>query len=692
MEDLALDSRTEMLPTQTPGRVRSEMEQLADKAVLVAIKQVDTAAKARAGRFADIAKNEAMYYGENTKALRGRNNVPFDSILMRGYVDTLHSKIDEKLQISFDNAPGRRQDRPWARKLTAALEFESGPDQGAWNIKDLGVKKLAIFSGRGIYKKYSWRTLSGEFTDMLEEVDHWDFLTEPKGGGQLDRHLFKGQINIFRSAQELRDNAKANYYNARQVEKLIRAGDDKESKKNQELYRHKVARAAELGLDYETTSYTGSQLFNLIEWVMYWRGEWYTLTFNYDHGTWLRFEKLADVYSVAKVKPGRGPWVSFATHYDPFEFWSLAPADSVRVIAYSMKKVVNLTLDNLEKRNWNQRAYDPNVFQPKDLIWKDGGLAKANIRPGQNIQNHIYDFQTPDTTNITINLTEWLDSFLGKQTGITNDTKGKSDEGKVGIYMGNMQEAADRLGLTNKMYEQAHVDLGVNFLYGFCDHAPEKYVVQIIGNDGVEWSDEIKRADLKNRKFVVRVRGTNAEEQMNAVLMQRKQNSLVGIQRDPELRKRINSTWYLREWLSLGGYESDEVRQALDVNDDADFDQIAEADQAIEDILAGREPKKNRGATTGFIRRIVEFAFDKEELDEGTFKRLQAFAEAHVKIADYNMQRKLRSSVAAIGTGTAPTGGAPAPQNPQMPPEMGAGALTPPMGPQGPQGGVQGMM
>lgn len=672
------------LPEDVLTREKPAAEKLADQAVKTAIKQIETSIKSRTGRFDDIAKNEALYYGQKSKALRGRNNVPFDEVLARGYVDALHGKIDEKLQISFERAPGRQQDKSIAQKITAVCNFESGADQGGWNIKDLGVKKLAIFSGRGIYKKYSARKSDGTFCDYFEEVDHWDFYTEPQGGGNLDRHLWKGQMNIFRSAEELRSGAKEDYYNARQVEKLIRLTDNAEQKKNEEIYRNKVKRAASVGIDYDTNSYVGSKLFRLTEHVMYFRGKWYCLVFNYDHGIWVRFTELEKMYSVAKVKPGRGPWISWATHYDPFEFWSIGPMDSVRPIAYAMKKVMNLALDNLEKRNWHQRAYDPNVFNPKDLIFKHDGLAKANIRVGQSIGNHIYTFETPDTTSITVNLTEWLDNFLGRNTGITAEARGKSDQDKVGIYLGDLQQVADRLGLTNKMYEQAHVDLGVNFQYGLIDHMPEKYAVQVIGNEGIEWNEELKREEIQGKKFMVRVRGTNAEEKLNQVLMQRKQNALLGVQKDPALRGRVNSTWYLREWLTLGGYEPEDVRVALDTNNDADDDLLAEAAGAIEEIIAGRMPKKNRGATTGFIRKIVDYAWDTEGLTDAIFNQLIAYAKAHIPIAQYNGERK-QLSVLATG-GVAQDGKEPLSQG--TPDSM----MTPPGGPEMPGPGREGAM
>lgn len=661
------------LPEEVLTNTRSDRERMADEAVKVAIKQLEEGIKRREGRFAEIAKNEAVYNGEKTKALRGRNNVPFDSVVARGYVDTLQSKIDEDLNITFERSPGRQQDKKPAQKVSAMLDFHRGPDQGAWHIKDIGTKKLAIFSGRGINKKYSYRE-GAEFQDEFEVVDHYDFYCEGTSGF-LDKNKYKGQMNVLRSTEELRGGAKSGTYNSRQVEKLVRNTGAEDQKQNEEIYQHKVSRALTMGVDFQATNFVGAQMHRLVEHVMLWRGKWWYMVFNYDKGIWVRFEPLEDVFSVAKKKPGRGPWTSWATNFDPFNFWSLAPMDSIRPIAHAMKKVVNLSLDNLEKRNWGHRAYDPNVFDPKDLIFKHDGLAKAKIRtgPGQSISNHVYTFETPDTTQITVNLTEWMDNFLGRQTGITPEARGSGQNDKVGIYVGNIQQVADRLGLTNKMYEQAHVDIAVNYFYGLLDHMPERYAVQVIGNEGVEWNEELKRQDILGKEFAVRIRGSDSEEKLNVALMQRKEAALDRIAKIPQLAQRTNSSWLLREVLTIGGYDAEDIRVAQDTNNDATDDLLAEAAQAIEDIVEGKTPKLNRGATTGYVRKILDYAYDTEGLEDALFKKLVDFANKHVPVAAANMRRKAISVIASAGASgplDAGRGGAPGGPSSALPADM----------------------
>lgn len=635
---------------------RSSMEQLGDEATAVAVKQVETSAKARQLRFNDIAKNEDQYNGVNSPAvLKGRSDIPFDTVVARGFTDTLLSKIDEPLSIQF--ARSKEQNKSSAEKMTSAIEKESAPDRGAWSIKDLGSKKLAIFSGRGIIAKYSDRDDNGKFKDYFEVVDHWDFLTEPKGGGNLDKHLFKGQLNIFMDYSQLKKGP----YNQKQVAKLVNKTSDDQCKKNEDLYKFKVSRLQTNGIDFEENTFVGSRLYRLTKWVMKFRGEWYYIVFDYSTGIWIRFEKLEKVFSVAKKYDGRGPWISWATNSDPFEFWSTAPMDSIRAIAFAMKKVVNGTLDNIEKRNWDMKAYNPAVFrEPRKLLYKKDGLVKAYLKRGESINNHIFNFETPDTTNISINLVDYLNAFLGEKTGITAGAQGKAEEDKVGIFFGNMQQVADRLGLTNKMYEQAHTDIGVNFQWGLHDHAPEKYIVKLIGNSGISWDETLTR-DESALDFNINVSGGNAEAQANQIKNEQKKGALQMIQVDPILRQSVNPKWYLEQVLSgVGGYDKEEVRVALDTQNDADDDILAEASQSIEDIITGKKPKKNRGATTGFIQKIIDYAYNEETLSEELFDKLVKYAQSHLEIAKQNAIRKARGVLMNQGL---PVGNTGAPKN-----------------------------
>lgn len=611
---------------------------LADNALAIAVKQFKTAIDFQQPRFEEILKNEEMLSGKTTPALKGRNNVPFDSVIMSGFVETLISKIDEPLEIEFIHT--REQDKKAAEKMKAVFDVESSSDYENWEAKDLDAKRLAVTSGRAFFKFYAEN--DPKFKTCLEVVDHFDMYVEPQGGRYLDKHIFKGQQNIFRTKEDLLAGAESGYYNKDQVEILLGKGTDEGFKETEDLYKNKVNLMQARGLNPEMYNFVGENLYRLNEHVMRMGKNWYYIVFDYKHNTWLKFEKLEDVFGVAKDYPGRACWASWATHIDPFVFWNKAPADDIRPIASSMKKIFNLTLDNLEKRNWDMKAYDGRMFpDASKLKWKQGGLVKANLNATnglKNISEGIYEFNTPDTTNISINMFDYLNNFLGENTGITPGAKGKTDDEKVGIYFGNLEQVADRLGLTNKMYKQAYEDLGVMFKYGVYDNLREPYAIKLIGLRGVEWNESLRR-DEAAQPFRISVRGGNAEAQNSAITAQKKDAVLARLERNPNMITQINPKWYLREVMSSAGFEADTIKIALDTTSDADSDLLSEAAMAIDDILNGFQPKLNRGATSGYVQKILDFAQDNDITPEKVAE-LVAFAKAHIPIMRYNMVQK----------------------------------------------------
>lgn len=612
-----------------------------DRALETACKMFKTGVEFQQPRFEQILKNEEMVEGKTAPALKGRNNVPFDSVIMSGFKQTLMSKIDEPLQVEYGKT--NEQDKKPAEKMTAVFDVESAADRENWEAKDLDGKGLGAASGRIFFK--IWGENVPKFATHLEVVDHFDMVTEPQGGRYLDKHLFKFQQNIFRSEAQMMTMAANGFYDAGEVEKLKNRslGQDSEFKRNEDLYKNKVSRMQALGLNIEMNDYVGNKMHRLVEGIIYFEGKWRYIVFSYEYKCCLRFELLENVFGVAKEYAGRGCWVSWATETNAFNFWSKAPLDDIRPIAVSMKKIFNLMLDNLEKRNWDMKVVDQRLFSDiSKLRYKEDGIVGANLSkaPGlQSVSQGIYKFETPDTTNITINLFEYLNNFIGEKSGVTPGAQGSADEQKVGIYFGNLEQVADRFNLTNKMYRQAYVDLGVCFKYAVYDNLREPYAVKIIGNSGVEWDEELTRADA-GKHFRVTVRGGGDEEKRNALLSQKKDLALTRILGDQRIAAKVNEKWLLREILETGGYDKEVIKTALDPMSEDNQDLMSEAAQAIEDIVTnGRTPKLNRGANTAFIRKINDYVTDMDLKPEQK-RALMDYAIQHIPVARYNMVRK----------------------------------------------------
>lgn len=635
---------------------RTEQQKLADEALQVALKQFDTATLFQKPVFDRIMKNEDMLSGKSVPALKGRNNVPMDTVILNGFLDALLSGQDEPISIKFKNT--REQDLKASKKISAVWDREKSPAKGNFDAYILDVKYFAAVSGRGFLK--FWVDSMPKFGAHMYVCDHFDMLTEPMGGPYLDPHLFKGEQNIFRTTTEVEELATSGHYDADQVRALKSRYQEEDFKKNVDSYKFKMMRYAAMGLDIDSNDYVGEKLYNFTEWVMFFKGKWRYMVFDYRAKTWVRFKDLEDVFAHAEEYPGRGPWVSFSTNRHPKLFWNKAILDDIRPVAYTMKKVLNLSLDNLEKRNWDMKAYDPNVFKdPTQLLYKQDGLAKATLDRGKSIQSGIFQFQTPDTTAITINLNQYLDRFLSTKSGITEAVQGAGAADTTnGIYFGNIQQSQNRLGLKNKMFYQAMFDIGTMFDWGCYEHLSEKYAVKILGPNGVQWEEEVTKLDLE-KEFMLEVTGGNDEERANAAMLTRKAAVLAEIGNSQTLSPRLNASWLLREKLAAGGYDDEQVRRALDTQNDGNEDILSEAAEAIYEIVEGGDPMLNRGAMPAYVQKIMDFAQDKYPLctpqqlakmtpdekkkyneDTLTFQKLVNFAQAHIEIASQNAMRK----------------------------------------------------
>ncbi|MFA4833587.1 MAG: hypothetical protein WC619_01920 [Patescibacteria group bacterium] len=305
-----------------------------------------------------------------------------------------------------------------------------------------------------------------------------------------------------------------------------------------------------------------------------------------------------------------------------------------------MRIIFNEALNNIQKRNWGMRAFDKNIFpNPEQLQWKLDGLVKATPKPGQAIGNGIYSFETPDNSTITVNLVEFLDNMLGQKSGITAGAQGASDKDqKVGVYYGDLQQVADRLGLYNKAYKESWAKLGKKYITGLKDHLNEAKAIEMIGNDGIEW-DEIKKEDIKT--FDIEVTGGNLEKQQNDIKKGRQSQAITAIAANPALTQKINQNWLIENILRSGDFDEEEIRRARDAENDGDQEIMSEAAKSIQLILKGKKPDLNRGATTGFIQKIIDFATDKlDKKNMDKYDILMDYAMAHKNIAQENMMRK----------------------------------------------------
>ena len=243
----------------------------ADEIVKIAKKQLVTSMNFKQPRIVEILDNENINNFKLKPSLQGRLNVPFDSVFMSCFIDSLVSETNYPPVLNFEDPTGSNLKS--ARKVEAMWVRDS--KKMRLRMKNRGLKKMASLSGRGIAKYFAESDPS--YKSNFEIVDYLDFHCEPNGVGHLDEHYFKGQENIFKSTEELKERAEKGWFDKDNVMKLINSYVSPDFKKNNDIYANKVSRYAALGLDMESNNYIGGTLFNLIEWVTIYKGEQYHL-------------------------------------------------------------------------------------------------------------------------------------------------------------------------------------------------------------------------------------------------------------------------------------------------------------------------------------------------------------------------------------------------------------------------------
>lgn len=620
-------------------------KKLADEIARVSKEARDTSQRAKLARMKAIKESEDYYLGIVKPQLRNVFNVPFP--FMSGFVDYLMGKIDRPPRILYTH--NKLAQYTAARKIQAAWEMQATANvpNAKWDMKDRWLKRNAIFAGRAQASIFS--ESEPEYKNYFNVVDHYDFHCEPAGGGYLENHLYCGEDGIYKNEEDVVEKSREGYYDREQVAELLNKTNKSEHKETQDEYDTRNARLRAMGIDVETENFVGQTIYRFSQFIVTYRGvRWYVL-FEPQNGLWVRIKPWKEV-----VKSGLYPYISWATHEDPRNYWSKAPADDARPLAEVINILLNQELYNRHKKNMGQRAYDPTMFHDVEALsdWRPDGLVPVDTKGGtRSIESGMYNFQVGDLGG-TINLVQFLDAYFGKQSGSSPKPGESPASAKVGIYFGDLKQIEDRLGTYNKSYRDFYADAGLRFAEGLDEHLTTPMAIKMIGPTGEEIDSELTRADLSALHGApsIRIEGGTEEESADAIKSERKMKALGLIQT-------ANPRWKDEQLMRAAGWDEADIKKAFEPNLSAqNMDTLAEAAQACEDILKGKKVKLNKGATADFMQYIIDFATDADDISDQKFDQLMEYAKAHGTIAAANEARNVIELRKKLAEGTAVPG------------------------------------
>ena len=548
------------------------------------------------GKVTNWRLNEDLYYGRKLSNDTSRANV--DLGRMQEFVHTLLSKVDNALVFNFikrKNAEMKRVERLNALRLIDQQE-------GDWDMKDIAGKKQAIIYGRAIYSYHA--DSSNGYKSHLENVDVYDFLIDPSGGGlDIERAMNMGRYGVIKSRSELKEGVKNKMYLRTETEELL-AGAGNSTEQTQETV-NQMNRTKDTNVWTTQKNIGNPDKFVFWEWYTTYDGERYYLLLTENGNTAVRVEKLTDIFAT-----GMWPFWTWAAFIDLTEFWTPSFADYVREVFMAQSVSINQMLDNAEQRNKPQRAVD--VIAIKDLSqlkYQRGGNF-IEVTGGMNVNNAIVSLEVPGIST-PLDVYDKLESIVSKASGVTEGAAGSADpSGKATIYEGNQANAADRFGLLNKSYSFGYKRFADLWQCGVDEHLTTPMAIEILGPDGVEMQ-KISRKDIfrKGEKFKALIESSDAETAQSELEKRTKIQFLAANAANPIQ----NPKKAYEQGASISGFDQDTILQLLDTSDFGDASIMSEADRDIEDLLDGKKIRPNEAATAAYKQRFVNYIRDNQE-------------------------------------------------------------------------------
>lgn len=612
-------------------------EQLKEKLTKIAISQLRASREFKAPRLKQLEKFVDAYNGRVKEKLRVTFNVPFP--VFSGLVDTLLADFDDPISLQFkENDPA---DYSAIRKVNACWlgQKDSLDTDLMWDMKLRWDRMNALMTGRGIQKFFC--ESDPEFKQVFKVIHLADFEFEPRGGGHLENHLFHGESGLEKSEDEITSLALSGYYDQSSVDKLITTSSKTDYKPDKEQEFLQAFRS--LGLDPSSNNYVGSTIHYLCDWIMTYEGKRYSMVFDPWTQVTLRCELLEDM-----TDSNLSPYTSWATHEDQKNFMSKAYGDDFYAFHETIGTLVNQELTNRAKQNMNARAYDPEM-------WPDiAKLDKASYRPDslvpfdslsgtRKVSDGIYEFKTAELKG-TIDLVNWLESALAKDTGVTEIQSAGAGKGKANVQYSLLQQAQKRLSFKAHSYSQCYTEIGLRYLWGLREHMPSALMVQLSGVDGYGW-DELKKGELNfNKKPNVKIINQTEQDKMNVLGKDQKIQAITNILGNEVLMQQ-NNPRKLNEIVlrDVGGWNDQDIFELMDTQSFASKDVMTEADIAIQSLVRGKKPELCYVANIAFLQKI--YNFEKTHRNTLGQEKSQLFHEYIIELSPIAMENMVSLAV-----------------------------------------------
>lgn len=604
-------------------------EQEKTEIVAQALREILWDRKYKQGKIINWQKNEQLYYGMKIPMPDARANVELGR--MQEFVHTLLSKIRRPLVFKYTKRKDAQVKR--VKLLNAVREADRKSDM--WDLKDLVGKKQLVIYGREVFSYFA-DSIDGSYKAHLGNVDVYDYLVDPAGGGiDLEQAKHMGDYGVVYMRDELEAGVESGAFIKASTEEIL-SGVGNNTEVNQEetnkltrMYGQHTIGKKEL---------QNPDKFKFWRWFTTFKGERYYLLLQERAGRAIRIDPLSELFTPTNQYP-KSPWPywSAASFPDLTEFWTPSYCDYTREIFMAQNVSIDQMLDNAEAINKPQRKVNVNMIENMaELKYRKDGIIRVK---GDFDVNQAYQIVTTPSIDTPLKVFEILEKIQEKASGVTSDSKGTADpEGKVAIYEGNKAEVADRFGLLDMSYSFGYDRFARLHELGIRDNLTKKVAVDLIGPEGIE-QVMVSRRDLfkKGDQLNVTVESSSDEMMDTAAEKELKYKFIedrvkaqeTARNANPNAPLLINPQKAFEIQGKIVGLKDEQIKQLLDVNDYGGEDVLSEADRDIESILNGDDIKPNAVANGAYMQRFIDYLTDHEEdMDDKTFARFVQYLDS----------------------------------------------------------------
>ena len=631
-----------------------------DLIVAQALREILWDRKYKQGKIRNWQKNEEQYYAMKIPMADARANVELGR--MQEFVHTFLSKIRRPLIFKYTKRKNAQTMR--VKLLNGLVDADRKLD--SWNVKDLvGKKQLGIY-GRMVYSYHS-QNEGGDYQANLENIDIYDFLIDPAGGGvDIEKGKHMGNYGVVLMRDELEEGIASGKY-IKDAGNDIIAGSGNNDEVNQEetnkltrMYGQNTIGKKELH---------NEDKFKFWRWFTTYKGKRYYLLLQERAGRAIRIEELTDMFSPSEQFP-KAPWPywSAAAFPDLTEFWTPSLCDYVREIFMAQNVTINQMLDNAEAINKPMRKVNVTMIESiSELKYRKDGIIKVK---GDFDVNQAYQIVTTPAIDTPLKVFDTLEGIHEKASGVNADAKGASDpDGKVAIYEGNKAEIADRFSLFDISYSFGYDRFARLYELGVRDNLSKKRAVDLVGPDGVS-QEMVSRRQIfmKGDQYDVAVESSSDDMMETSAEKKAKMDFInqwltaqnARLAQNPNAELYVNPQKAFEIGARVVGFKKEEIKELLDVKEDDNEAILAEADADIESILNGETVKPNMSADIPYMQRFIDFLNEhNEDMKPEMFKRFLDYMQQLGKPIGMNTARGIQQHFIQLLNQVAPGGGLP---------------------------------